>query len=341
MADNNQWLDTSQAITAGAVGAGLSFAQMNESYRKQKKLMRLQAELNETAAANAADRQKEFYDYTYGLNTLSAKRKQMEDAGLSVGLMYGGGGAAGTGGGATGGNAPQGGVSPQTAPAMADVAGNALAISGIKRQAAETQLVKAEARKAEAEAKSIESSSDYKTENERYEAIIKMNTALEQTFEMWDRKGIDYLNMRWVNDVLNHEIKVGDESTTVRQTFENLNNTISNKLLTDAQTGNERAKKKLLKLEAELMAFKNRVNEKTEDEQVDIIKDTAQALAVELGKDWTWRSVLHDGIQVIDAASNLTRTGALVKGAKNMGKPKTTEKYDEWGQLKEFTYESK
>lgn len=77
--------------------------------RRQKDLMQEQARLNEEAAEKAFARQKEMYQMDYDKHTYSAMRKQMEDAGLSPGLLYGGGGTAGVGGGGTG-AAPQGGV---------------------------------------------------------------------------------------------------------------------------------------------------------------------------------------------------------------------------------------
>ena len=48
----------------------------------------------------------EMYERSYQDQSYSAMRQQMEDAGLSVGLMYGGGGSGGAGGATTG--APQG-----------------------------------------------------------------------------------------------------------------------------------------------------------------------------------------------------------------------------------------
>lgn len=48
----------------------------------------------------------EMYERSYQDQSYNAMRKQMEDAGLSIGLMYGGGGTGGTGGATTG--APQG-----------------------------------------------------------------------------------------------------------------------------------------------------------------------------------------------------------------------------------------
>lgn len=91
----------------GALGAG----------KKEKRQLEMQKELNEQAAKlnyeygekaaeNAYKRQMEMYERSYRDQSYSAMRQQMEDAGLSIGLMYGGGGNGGAGGATTG--APQG-----------------------------------------------------------------------------------------------------------------------------------------------------------------------------------------------------------------------------------------
>lgn len=91
----------------GALGAG----------KKERRQLKMQKELNEQAARlnyeygekaaeNAYQRQMQMYERSYQDQSYSAMRQQMEDAGLSVGLMYGGGGSGGAGGATTG--APQG-----------------------------------------------------------------------------------------------------------------------------------------------------------------------------------------------------------------------------------------
>lgn len=93
------------ALDAIGIGSGA------RQYNYARKLAEQQFELNEKAAQNAFKRQNELYDKDYNLHTYGMMRNQMENAGLSVGLMYGGGGSAGVGGGSTG-AAPQGGSSP-------------------------------------------------------------------------------------------------------------------------------------------------------------------------------------------------------------------------------------
>ena len=99
---------------SGAVGAlfgGIGAKKrMKRQVEAQKELNEQAAKLNyeygEKAAENAYKRQMEMYERSYQDQSYGAMRKQMEDAGLSIGLMYGGGGAGGAGGATTG--APQG-----------------------------------------------------------------------------------------------------------------------------------------------------------------------------------------------------------------------------------------
>lgn len=103
---------------------GISRKKAQRQMEMQQQLMEKQAEIqynyNEMAARNAFDREMQMYERSYEDQSYSAMRKQMEDAGLSVGMMYGGSGAGGQGGATTGG-APQGGTGGG-APAAPDVA---------------------------------------------------------------------------------------------------------------------------------------------------------------------------------------------------------------------------
>nr|DAM30265.1 MAG TPA: hypothetical protein [Microviridae sp.] len=91
----------------GGIGAG---KRARRQLKMQKELneqaARLNYEYGEKAAENAYQRQMQMYERSYQDQSYSAMRQQMENAGLSVGLMYGGGGSGGAGGATTG--APQG-----------------------------------------------------------------------------------------------------------------------------------------------------------------------------------------------------------------------------------------
>lgn len=104
-------------LTSGLSGAvsglfgGIGYGnRLKKQVKAQKQLNEQAAKLNyeygELAAENAYRRQMSMYERSYQDQSFAAMREQMEDAGLSVGLMYGNGGPGGAGGATTG--APQG-----------------------------------------------------------------------------------------------------------------------------------------------------------------------------------------------------------------------------------------
>ena len=91
----------------GGIGAKKRLQrQINAQKQLNEQAAQLNYEYGEKAAENAYQRQMEMYERSYQDQSYSAMRKQMEDAGLSVGLMYGNGSSGGAGGATTG--APQG-----------------------------------------------------------------------------------------------------------------------------------------------------------------------------------------------------------------------------------------
>lgn len=91
----------------GGIGYGSRLKkQVNAQKQLNEQAAKLNYEYGEKAAENAYQRQMEMYERSYQDQSYSAMRQQMEDAGLSVGLMYGGGSSGGAGGATTG--APQG-----------------------------------------------------------------------------------------------------------------------------------------------------------------------------------------------------------------------------------------
>lgn len=91
----------------GGIGAKKRLKRQVDAQKQlNEQAAKLNYEYGEKAAENAYQRQMEMYERSYQDQSYSAMRQQMEDAGLSVGLMYGGGGNGGAGGATTG--APQG-----------------------------------------------------------------------------------------------------------------------------------------------------------------------------------------------------------------------------------------
>jgi hypothetical protein len=91
----------------GGIGAKKRLKRQVDAQKQlNEQAAKLNYEYGEKAAENAYKRQMEMYERSYQDQSYSAMRQQMEDAGLSVGLMYGSGGSGGAGGATTG--APQG-----------------------------------------------------------------------------------------------------------------------------------------------------------------------------------------------------------------------------------------
>lgn len=87
-------------IGAGLGMAGSALGIGNKQQRKQQNrlnedAMAINDKYSAIAEQRAYNRQKEMYERTYQDESPEAKRKQLEDAGLSVGLMYGGSGGMG------------------------------------------------------------------------------------------------------------------------------------------------------------------------------------------------------------------------------------------------------
>lgn len=90
----------------GGIGAKKRLKRQVDAQKQlNEQAAKLNYEYGEKAAENAYQRQMEMYERSYQDQSYSAMRQQMEDAGLSVSLMYGGGGNGGAGGATTG--APQ------------------------------------------------------------------------------------------------------------------------------------------------------------------------------------------------------------------------------------------
>lgn len=136
-----------------AVGAGLGWA-ANQSLMQDQHYYNLSeidyaanvnSKANEKAADNADARARKFY---FDINSPAAVRKQLEDAGLSIGLMYGGAGGSGQGHASTQGAQGQGGGNQQgktVTPNPGLISDLALAASEVKKNEAEANKLNAEA----------------------------------------------------------------------------------------------------------------------------------------------------------------------------------------------------
>lgn len=149
---------------AAAASAGNSIGASVKSKRKMKFAAALNHKYSEMAAEAAYKRQMEMYERVYQDESYQNRVKQMREAGLSVGLMYGQG-AQGGGAGATTG-APAGNTNQNIDPGLgaaaaenANVTRGGLAlveasrnIAQVKNIESQTDLNEAAAKKAEADA---------------------------------------------------------------------------------------------------------------------------------------------------------------------------------------------
>lgn len=153
----------------------------------QMELNQQAAELNyeygEKSAENAYNRQLEMYQRSYEDQSYEAMRKQMEDANLSVGLMYGQGASGGGAGSMNG--APQG----QTGGAIAGDAAEGLALSiEMQRLKNETTLTQSQANLNNAEAektRTLNKQENINLDNLQNSIDVKMAEMREHARGMW------------------------------------------------------------------------------------------------------------------------------------------------------------
>lgn len=182
---------------AGGISGGLGslFGMIGQKRRneiqleQQRKLNEQAAETNytwgEKAAESAFSRQMKMYERTYEDESPEARRKQLEEAGLSVGLMYGGGGASGGGMGSTA-SVPMGATGGASA-GKADSPSERRAIElqqmglglNMQKLQSEVEVNKSIAEKNEAEAKAATASAG-KTETEIGLVNVNIEKATEE-----------------------------------------------------------------------------------------------------------------------------------------------------------------
>lgn len=167
--------------------------------QQQKEMVENAAKINykygEMAANNAFERQQVLYNRTYQDQSYANKVAQMDAAGLSPGLMYGGGGASGGGAGSTTG-APMGATGATGAGAAADPNAQLQALMSLRQ-------VRMSERKNEAEIKLLNTQADaLKAEaNKNIEETTSITEkriwqVKQEMFEGW--KGfIDTANQLW------------------------------------------------------------------------------------------------------------------------------------------------
>lgn len=351
-----------QTVGLGAVGTGLSVGAnllqgalgigqkrtMKRQVRYTNQIADHQAELNEKAADAAAQRQKEYYDYTYDKESYAAMVKQMRDAGLSVGLMYGGGGAGGAGGGSTG-AAPQGGAnvgglgapagsaigSPLDLASMQDsIAGAKLKEAQAEEAHANADRMRAEQGKTEAETKTIDQIRNYLVEHKHQEAVSTWIDNINKMVEgkqdpnendgKWEWKAYNDI-LDWMYEVDGHGKKNQDAILELTRGYAQTEALKADKEAQEAlaKLNNERAKGYYLELIAALT---------TAGAQSKQAQTAAEHLAWTMGNIKNAQWWINTGLNVINAGANVagavTRVGMLktmMKGvSEKAGAPTTT-----------------
>lgn len=301
-----------QAIT-GAFGrlfdtAGLSGLSRQESAQKRLNiaLMREQHRLNEESAKAAYERQLSMYERSLKDNSPAERRKRLEEAGLSVGLMSSGGAAGTIGSG-------QGGISPG-AQATTSGIGSALQaekiattaeLASIAKTNAETKLLEAEAEEKKQNASQTNMSKAYFAERLRQEGIERwLANELKMYFMENDKDdpngGTTFANLR-----LEEGTFFNIHSKEHRETFLNLlkteceaeeaagNANAANSL---ALLNNEKTKWIYLEMVAALLqgkaAYANALANKIQAET------NKQKMKYEYGEEWTTKTIIDEGLQV-------------------------------------------
>lgn len=193
-------MDPLSGIVGGASGIlNLLGVGRKRKIRDQKEMAENAAKINykygEMAAENAFERQQVLYNRTYQDQSYANKVAQMDAAGLSPGLMYGGGGASGGGAGSTTG-APMGATGAAGAGSAADPNAQLQALMSLRQ-------VRMSERKNEAEINLLNTQADAlkaeagKNKEETTSIIEKRIWQVKQEmFEGW--KGfIDTANQLW------------------------------------------------------------------------------------------------------------------------------------------------
>lgn len=370
---------------SGAIGTGLGLLGSIGAGRRQRKAIEAQKnaqkELNEQAASlnyeygekaaeNAYQRQLAMYQRSYEDQTYGAMVNQMKDAGLSVGLMYGGNGSGGGAGAMSG--APKG----DTGGAIAGQAASAAALMEVENQrkslalqqvsmAKDIQLKDAEIELKEKEADKAGKEALYTEALTETEDILRNAKAHR---EFWEGRLSWVENLRKQFEDLTTPNEDGELNATedMYGNYEIISKTIgaaskaASVLKVIAETGTEEQRKVCLAAEAAL------TNEKIKGywKELEVAikradNESIMAAATKLNSESNRMEVEHKygikmtakqwielGIGVIGAVAGAVGAGALIKNGitaakelakKLRGKSTTitsTKNYNELGQFK-------
>lgn len=359
----------------GGIGAGKRQRKAIEAQKNAQKELNEQAaslnyEYGEKAAENAYQRQLAMYQRSYEDQSYKAMRKQMEEAGLSVGLMYGGG-ASGGGAGAMSG-APK----ADTGGAIAGQAVSAAALMEVENQrkalalqqasmAKDIQLKDAEIELKEKEADKVGKEALYTEAMTETENILRNAKAHREFWEgrlSWIenlRKQFEDVITPSENGELNATEDMYGNYEIISKAIETASKAAS-VLKVIAETGTEEQRKVAVAAEAALtnekakgywkeleVAIKNADSQAIVAAATKLNAETNQMdIEHKYGVKMTTKQWIELGIGVTGAVAGAVGAGALVKSGiatakeaakKLKGKSTTitsTKSYDELGRFK-------
>lgn len=335
---------------------------MQEQEAYNKRIMALQNQYQQQAAAQSQQYAKEYWDYTNAENQV----QHLKNAGLNVGLMYGQSGAGGMG--ASGGAKQEAPSQPQGNPV-----GMALQVQQIEQQRrmndAQIALTEAQASKAKEEAKKIggvDTAEAWKRieeigskidlmikEGEYKDALIQLTQAKEKTEETLQRLNEmkEALTSAQVSEAFALATKYSEEARTaywntqnakieneyLKETFQErvdaayYNNCVAIALAAKYQKDVEVGDAQIKKLEAEA----KELNERADKEKWD--KETYRKQVEALIERWESQTLneriglgLEFGENIVDMFYKLRRKGSRTNTvSKREGKTVTTETYTE------------
>lgn len=167
--------------------------------RQQKEMVENAAKINykygEMAAENAFERQQVLYNRTYQDQSYANKVAQMDAAGLSPSLMYGGGGASGGGAGSTTG-APMGATGAAGAGVAADPNAQLQALMSLRQVRMSERKNEAEINLLNTQAEALKAEAGKNQEETQSIVEKRLWQVKQEMFEGW-KNFIDTANQLW------------------------------------------------------------------------------------------------------------------------------------------------
>jgi hypothetical protein len=304
---------------AGAAGSVLGAMTANTRRKQQmsdqKELMEVQQKHQMTLNEQGQKLAQENWDYTNAEN----QRKHYENAGLNVGLMYGGSGAGGTlssgnGGGATGGSAP----------AQENI-GQQMGLMGIQTQQMlnQNELLKAQKENIEADTKNklagatnlgantetTNATRDLLKENMRQSGIGTMYENIQKEIEL-DPDSYNSGDENIIgNQVYKNQIRINEDSYVLKQLNQDLLKTVAETKNLDASTvlNNNKAQ-----------GYWQELLNATSQANSQAIQAAAQKLSAEFntGEFTNWKTWADLGTDAIKALGSLKGLGGKTPNIK-------------------------